>query len=647
MGEEECNRPTIVVVDDAAEVRALVRARLRLSDKLDVVGGAANGAEAVELVRQHRPSLVLLDVSMPVMDGLEALPLILKASPGTRVAMYSGFQEQGLAHRAMALGASAFLEKSMALDQLADDLLAVLGADAPVAPTSPPQTQPPVADDLDRRILREHLERFREVFEDAAIGMATVTLAGQIVRANRTLAALFERSVDDLVGVPFADFTAASATAVRAALEDILAGRRRVVKIEHEIARTALPLQVRTTLAPVLDSNDRPLYLFLQMEDVSAQRGAEEELRRSEARFRMLVENVEDYAIFMLSTAGLIESWNAGAQRSKGYTADEIIGQHFRIFYPPELQESRHPEHELELAIRDGHYEEEGWRVRKDGTEFWANVVITTVRDEDGRHVGFAKVTRDVSERREMLEEREANAAALTAANARLQQVAEDQAHFLAVTAHELRTPVGVLGGTADMLAAHWTELEDDERDELLAGMSCQRRPAASAARRPAHRLAAAVQRPPAGPRPGRRRRRRRRPASRPRCAAIRGPRSSPTPSADLVVQGDGERLAQVVDNLIGNALGHGVPPVIATARRVGSDIEIAVSDAGPGVQPEMSERLFERFSTGRAAGGTGLGLYIVRQLARAHGGDATYRRPNGSEPGAFVVLLPDSPPNA
>jgi signal transduction histidine kinase len=112
-------------------------------------------------------------------------------------------------------------------------------------------------------------------------------------------------------------------------------------------------------------------------------------------------------------------------------------------------------------------------------------------------------------------------------------------------------------------------------------------------------------------------------------------------------VRGDSERLAQVVDNLIGNALGHGAPPVIATARRVGSDIEIAVSDAGPGVQAEMSERLFERFSTGRAAGGTGLGLYIVRQLARAHGGDATYRRPKESEPGAFVVLLPDSPPNA
>ena len=120
----ESTRPTIVVVDDAAEVRALVRTRLRLSGLLDVVGEAGNGAEAVEAVRELRPALVLLDVSMPVMDGLEALPRILEVSPETRVVMYSGFQEEGLAHRALELGASAFLEKSTALDTLAGELVA-------------------------------------------------------------------------------------------------------------------------------------------------------------------------------------------------------------------------------------------------------------------------------------------------------------------------------------------------------------------------------------------------------------------------------------------------------------------------------------------------------------------------------------------
>ena len=177
----------------------------------------------------------------------------------------------------------------------------------------------------------------------------------------------------------------------------------------------------------------------------------------------------------MLDPSGHIVSWNAGAQRSKLYSADEIIGQHFRVFYPPELQEQRHPEHELEVALREGHYEEEGWRVRKDGCRFWANVLITAVHNAAGEHVGFAKVTRDTTERRRLEQERERAVAALAAANdeleslnRRLEQSAEDQSQFLAVTAHELRTPIGVLGGSAETLARHWEQLTDEERDELL-----------------------------------------------------------------------------------------------------------------------------------------------------------------------------------
>ena len=110
---------------------------------------------------------------------------------------------------------------------------------------------------------------------------------------------------------------------------------------------------------------------------------------------RLLVEAVEDYAIFMLDPEGRVASWNPGAERSKQWTADEIIGKHFRVFYPPEKQAVRHPERELEIALREGRYEEEGWRIRKDGSRFWAHVTITTVRGPDGRLLGFGKVTRD------------------------------------------------------------------------------------------------------------------------------------------------------------------------------------------------------------------------------------------------------------
>jgi len=122
--------------------------------------------------------------------------------------------------------------------------------------------------------------------------------------------------------------------------------------------------------------------------------------------FRLLVESVRDYAIFLLDVEGYVRSWNAGAQRIKGYSASEIIGKHFSIFYPASELRRGKPDYELRVAIEEGRYEEEGWRVRNDGTRFWANVVITALRDSDGQLVGFAKVTRDLTERKQAEEER-------------------------------------------------------------------------------------------------------------------------------------------------------------------------------------------------------------------------------------------------
>ena len=134
--------------------------------------------------------------------------------------------------------------------------------------------------------------------------------------------------------------------------------------------------------------------------DLSERRKIEENLRASEQRFRALVQNVREYAIFMLDPDGVVATWNEGAQQINGYTANEIIGQHFARFYPPDALARGIPAHELRTATTEGRFEDEGWRLRKDGTRFWANVVLTAIRDPHGQLLGFTKITRDLTERR-------------------------------------------------------------------------------------------------------------------------------------------------------------------------------------------------------------------------------------------------------
>jgi len=161
-------------------------------------------------------------------------------------------------------------------------------------------------------------------------------------------------------------------------------------------------------------------------------------LHESEQHFRLLVEAVRDYAIFMLDPEGHVTTWNVGAERIKGYKASEIIGEHFSRFYPDEDVRSEKPQRELEIAIREGRVEDEGWRIRKDGSKFWANVVITALRDESGNLVGFAKVTRDFTDR------------------VRAQHALEDSERKLQISERSLRN-----------LSLHLLRTQDEERRQI------------------------------------------------------------------------------------------------------------------------------------------------------------------------------------
>jgi len=171
----------------------------------------------------------------------------------------------------------------------------------------------------------------------------------------------------------------------------------------------------------------------------------------SEERFRLLVESVSDYAIFVLDPTGHVATWNIGAERIKGYKAAEIIGKHFSIFYPPEDLAAGKTERELEIAARVGRFEEEGWRVRQDGSHFWANVTITALRNAEGTLLGFAKVTRDLTDRREA----EATQRALVVERAKLEEksrIQEFQERFLAILGHDLRNPLASIDMGAGIL---------------------------------------------------------------------------------------------------------------------------------------------------------------------------------------------------
>lgn len=182
--------------------------------------------------------------------------------------------------------------------------------------------------------------------------------------------------------------------------------------------------------------------------------------------YKLLVENVEDYAIFLLDPKGVIISWNKGAERNKGYKDYEIIGKHFSTFYTQHDIDAKKPETELEIAQRLGRIEDEDWRVRKDGSRFWANVIITALRNPEGKLVGFAKVTRDLTERKQQEDDlRKANTQ-LRKQQEQLQRLNDSKDEFISMASHQLRTPATIVKQLLGILLAGYSdELTPSQRD--------------------------------------------------------------------------------------------------------------------------------------------------------------------------------------
>jgi PAS domain S-box-containing protein len=397
--------------------------------------------------------------------------------------------------------------------------------------------------------------------------------------------------------------------------------------------------------------------------DLTARRMMQETTRRSEEMFRLLVASVQDYAIFMLDETGHIASWNTGAQRIKGYKADEIIGKHFSIFYPEAEVKAHKPERELEIAAHTGTFEEEGIRLRKDGTPFWANVVITAVHDEHGRLRGFAKVTRDITDRRRAEETRrklmEQQQARLQAEDERrraeqsyrvAQEANRAKDEFLMTLSHELRTPMTAILGWARLLPTMSPEdtnfreaidqiargaqlqahLIDDVLDvsRIVSGKLRLSREAIDVS----HMLANAVEAV--------------RPTAEAKSITLV---TSFGPGLGTIVA-DPTRIQQVLWNLLSNAVKF-TPKrgkVEVGARRTSSHLQLTVTDSGEGIDPGFLPHVFEPFRQAenpntRIHGGLGLGLSIVRYIVEAHGGTVAAESDGRGHGATFNVTLPVS----
>jgi len=383
--------------------------------------------------------------------------------------------------------------------------------------------------------------------------------------------------------------------------------------------------------------------------DITKRRKAEKALRQSEERFRLLVSEVTDYAILMLDPEGHIASWNAGAERIKGYQSQEIIGQHFSRFYPTEDVERGRPGHELKVAKKRGRFEDEGWRVRKDGSRFWANVVITALRDGTGRLRGFAKVTRDITEHKRTEE-------LLMHAKEEAERASKFKDQFLSTMSHELRTPLNAVLGFSDLLAderygplndrqqryvahihtggKHLLKLISDILDlsKIEAGRMELAREDVTVASAFAEVISALY------------------PLAEKKSQAL-----LQQVEPRLHVHADAMRFKQVLMNLAGNAIKF-TPEggrIELAARQVDDQVRVEVRDNGPGIPPEQQQRIFEAFfrltETGSATEGTGLGLAITARLVELHGGKLGIE----SQPGKgacfyfslpLIAIAPDQP---
>ncbi|HSE60842.1 MAG TPA: PAS domain-containing sensor histidine kinase [Candidatus Saccharimonadales bacterium] len=365
--------------------------------------------------------------------------------------------------------------------------------------------------------------------------------------------------------------------------------------------------------------------------------------------YKLLVNSIQDYAIFLLDTGGNVASWNLGAQKLKGYTPQDIIGSHFSIFYTAEDKKTDKPGRELALCNIYGHIEDEGWRVRKDGTTFWANVVITALRNKAGEIIGYAKITRDLTERKQHEDALHAANEKLTQQRFELEELNSYKDEFISLASHQLRTPASgvkqflglLLEGYAGELTPTQTTYvqrayESNDRQIDLVN-SLLRVAQVDAGKVILNRTPVDI------------------------CALVRDvvdeqkdafKRRKQTvhiaaSAQPIIAWVDAMRFRMVLENLVDNASKYTSPggTITISVKQRKDTVAIGIKDSGVGIDEESLPKLFTKFSRipnllSDSVGGSGLGLYWASKVIGLHGGRIVVT----SKPGkgsTFTVITP------
>lgn len=500
--------------------------------------------------------------------------------------------------------------------------------------------------------LRASEEHFRSVTQTAYDAIVSADGAGNIISWNRGAEALFGYPQPEALGKPITILMPERYTEAhqrgferfRATGESRLAGK--VVEL-HGRRNDGTEFPIALSLSHW--KTDAGSFHTSIIRDITAPKLAEDTLRKSEERFRLLVDGVKDYAIYMLDPQGQVTSWNTGAERIKGYTSDQIIGQHFSVFFLAEEREQGKPGQELQVARREGKYEGQGWRVRRDGSRFWADVVVSAIHDASGELRGYAKITRDITERQRAEESIATLNKALEARNSALELVNRELEAFSYSVSHDLRAPLRGIDGFSQALLEDYSDRLDNEGKSLLQRVRAasqrmaqliddmlqlsritraEMRHESVDLSAMAHEIAAEL-------------------------AKTEPRRQVEIHVADnLKTRGDPRLLGIALSNLVGNAWKF-------TARNANAEIHVGVNtaannrpaffirDNGAGFDMTYADKLFKTFQrlhTESEFPGTGIGLATVQRIIHRHGGRIWAESESGKGATFYFELPADDP---